>query len=71
MQDFGGCRWQAYLLTGDPDNTDPVCDLSPHHQLVTDMVVKPAPPNVAPPVVEHPLIFRDRKNSRVLAGLDV
>jgi len=30
MQDFGGCRWQAYLLTGDPDNTDPVCDLSPH-----------------------------------------
>ena len=33
--DFGGCRCQAFLLTGDPDNADPVCDLSPHHHLVT------------------------------------
>jgi PqqA peptide cyclase len=37
-QDFGGCRCQAYLLTGDPANADPVCDLSPHHHLVTDAV---------------------------------
>jgi len=34
--DFGGCRCQAFLLTGDETNTDPVCDLSPYHQqLVT------------------------------------
>jgi PqqA peptide cyclase len=37
-RDFGGCRCQAYLLTGDPANADPVCDLSPHHHLVTDAV---------------------------------
>ncbi|MBV9229458.1 MAG: SPASM domain-containing protein, partial [Chloroflexi bacterium] len=30
--DFGGCRCQAFLLTGDETNTDPVCGLSPHHQ---------------------------------------
>jgi pyrroloquinoline quinone biosynthesis protein E len=29
--DFGGCRCQAYQLTGDPAATDPACTLSPHH----------------------------------------
>jgi len=33
--DFGGCRCQAALLTGDAAVTDPVCGLSPHHALVT------------------------------------
>nr|WP_043530559.1 pyrroloquinoline quinone biosynthesis protein PqqE [Halomonas xinjiangensis] len=32
--DFGGCRCQAYLLTGDPTATDPVCELSPDHHLI-------------------------------------
>jgi len=30
-EDFGGCRCQAYLLTGDANATDPVCHLSPLH----------------------------------------
>ncbi len=29
--DFGGCRCQAFLLTGDADAIDPVCSYSPHH----------------------------------------
>jgi pyrroloquinoline quinone biosynthesis protein E len=32
--DFGGCRCQAFLLTGDPAVTDPVCHLSPLHSLI-------------------------------------
>ena len=32
--DFGGCRCQAFLLTGDAAATDPVCHLSPLHGLV-------------------------------------
>lgn len=32
--DFGGCRCQAMLLTGDAAATDPTCPLSPHHDLV-------------------------------------
>jgi len=40
VKDFGGCRCQAYLLTGDADNADPVCDLSPHHGLVTEAVAR-------------------------------
>lgn len=33
-QDFGGCRCQAFLLTGDAANTDPVCTKSPHRHLI-------------------------------------
>ena len=32
--DFGGCRCQAFALTGDATNTDPVCMLSPHHIVI-------------------------------------
>ncbi len=29
--DWGGCRCQAMLMTGDPTNVDPACSLSPRH----------------------------------------
>jgi PqqA peptide cyclase len=32
--DFGGCRCQAFALTGDPTRTDPACAKSPDHGLV-------------------------------------
>ncbi len=32
--DFGGCRCQAFALTGDARATDPACSLSPGHALV-------------------------------------
>lgn len=31
-QDFGGCRCQAYMLTGNENATDPVCEFSPKNQ---------------------------------------
>jgi PqqA peptide cyclase len=37
--DFGGCRCQAFQLTGDAARTDPVCHLSPDHALVADAVL--------------------------------
>jgi pyrroloquinoline quinone biosynthesis protein E len=40
--DFGGCRCQAFLLTGDAAATDPVCHLSPQHQLV-ELALRAAP----------------------------
>ncbi|MBM7809081.1 pyrroloquinoline quinone biosynthesis protein E [Geodermatophilus bullaregiensis] len=36
--DFGGCRCQAFQLTGDAARTDPVCHLSPDHGVVADAV---------------------------------
>lgn len=35
-QDFGGCRCQAFHLTGDATRTDPACALSPDHALITE-----------------------------------
>jgi pyrroloquinoline quinone biosynthesis protein E len=57
-KDFGGCRCQAYMLTGDAANADPVCDLSPHHHLVTEAVARA---EALPRVEEKPLIFRDHR----------
>ena len=34
--DFGGCRCQAFALTGDAAATDPACQLAPHHSLVVE-----------------------------------
>jgi PqqA peptide cyclase len=44
--DWGGCRCQAFALTGDAARTDPVCDLSPDHDLLAaaTRVAKAAPP---------------------------
>lgn len=36
--DFGGCRCQAALLTGDAGVTDPVCTLSPKRGLIDEII---------------------------------
>ena len=59
-KDFGGCRCQAYLLTGDPANADPVCDLSPQHDRVTQALL------AAEAGAVRPIVFRDDRNSREL-----
>jgi pyrroloquinoline quinone biosynthesis protein E len=40
--DFGGCRCQAFALTGAAENTDPVCVLSPERHLIDEAVATPA-----------------------------
>jgi pyrroloquinoline quinone biosynthesis protein E len=63
-KDFGGCRCQAYLLTGDAANADPVCDKSPHHHLVVAAVARAeraAGAGAAP--TGHGLRFRDHRIS--------
>jgi PqqA peptide cyclase len=62
-KDFGGCRCQAYLLTGDADNADPVCDLSPHHGLVTAAVARAAGAAAQPAKRPQALVFRDHRTS--------
>lgn len=36
--DWGGCRCQAFALTGDATRTDPACALSPDHALIQEAV---------------------------------
>ncbi len=55
--DFGGCRCQAFQLTGDAAATDPVCSLSPDRGVIDEIllaspqplpfVMRPNPPRVA------------------------
>jgi pyrroloquinoline quinone biosynthesis protein E len=40
--DFGGCRCQAFLLTGDARAADPVCHLSPHHADIETLAARRA-----------------------------
>ncbi|MGQ0656713.1 MAG: pyrroloquinoline quinone biosynthesis protein PqqE [Chromatiales bacterium] len=68
-KDFGGCRCQAYMLTGDALNADPVCDLSPHHQVVLDAIEKAGRIAAQEKKVEtKPLVFRNPRNSKTLAA---
>jgi PqqA peptide cyclase len=54
--DFGGCRCQAFQLTGDAARTDPVCHLSPDHDLVAAAVqaADRGTPSAGTPLVARP-----------------
>jgi len=42
--DFGGCRCQAFALTGDAANPDPVCTLTPLRQVIDRALEEPVQP---------------------------
>jgi pyrroloquinoline quinone biosynthesis protein E len=66
-KDYGGCRCQAYLLTGDPATADPVCDKSPHHALISRAVARAQQAGAG--AEPKPLLYyRDDKSSRALAS---
>ena len=67
-KDFGGCRCQAYMLTGDAANADPVCDKSPHHSQLHEEVNRIDGLAGAPEFEAKPLVFRNMKNSKALSG---
>lgn len=66
-KDFGGCRCQAFMLTGDARNADPVCGLSPHKSALLQEVNAIEARAEAGAVQEKPLVFRNMRNSRQLA----
>ncbi|MDR2876416.1 MAG: pyrroloquinoline quinone biosynthesis protein PqqE [Methylobacillus sp.] len=61
-KDLGGCRCQAFLLSGDAENADPVCSLSPHHHLIEEALQDAQNPQLQ----TQPIIFRNDKNSKKL-----
>ena len=58
-KDFGGCRCQAFLLTGDAANTDPVCAKSPHRHMIDDLIA-----GVGKNRGAKPLIMREKGQSK-------
>lgn len=61
-QDFGGCRCQAFMLTGDASNADPVCSKSAHHHII---VAAREEAEHAPLGVEQ-MVFRNEKMSNII-----
>lgn len=55
-QDFGGCRCQAYLLTGDSHATDPACSKSPHHQIIETAISQAGES-------DQPFVFRNPREA--------
>ena len=64
-KDFGGCRCQAFQLTGNAAAADPVCALSPQHHLVETAV---AAAQHAGQRREQSLVFRNLRNARARSG---
>lgn len=62
-KDFGGCRCQAFMLTGDAANADPVCSKSYHHGIITQARDES---ETATQTIEE-LAFRNDRNSRLIA----
>jgi pyrroloquinoline quinone biosynthesis protein E len=60
--DHGGCRCQAYLLTGDAAAADPVCSKSADHDKIEQVVMLARRPVRDENV--QPLIFRSKENSQ-------
>ncbi|MBT3826879.1 MAG: pyrroloquinoline quinone biosynthesis protein PqqE [Nitrosomonadales bacterium] len=58
--DLGGCRCQAFLLTGDAESADPVCSLSPNRNVIEKAVEDAQNPQLK----TQPIIFRTDKNSK-------
>ncbi len=65
-KDFGGCRCQAFLLTGDAANTDPACARSPAHHLIGEAVARAH----APGRTVKPLVMRTERAAREVLEAD-
>ncbi len=65
-KDFGGCRCQALLLTGDAANTDPACARSPHHSLITEAVTRANDPSRQ----HEPLVMRRANRAELDIALE-
>lgn len=63
-KDLGGCRCQAFLLSGDEESADPVCSKSPNHHLIEQAIEDSKNPQIQ----SQPIIFRNDKNSKKYAS---
>jgi PqqA peptide cyclase len=56
--DFGGCRCQAFLLSGDAATTDPVCSLAPSRGVVDEILATVNVPAPAAPLAQAGWLYR-------------
>ena len=52
-KDFGGCRCQAFMVTGDAAATDPVCSKSPQHEKIVEFVRRAPERRLSIPIIHR------------------
>lgn len=70
-KDFGGCRCQAFALSGDAANADPVCSKSPHHGDLQKIVMhaQSGQKAEARKSTVQPILFRTDRNSKLFGSV--
>ncbi|SPL69425.1 pyrroloquinoline quinone biosynthesis protein PqqE [Acinetobacter stercoris] len=63
-KDYGGCRCQAFMLTGKAENTDPVCSKSPHHDVILQ-----AQQQAENEIAIDQLVARNSRNSKKIISV--
>ncbi len=63
--DYGGCRCQAFALTGDAAKTDPACQLSPDHALIGDAQYRADSTSHATPAEDKRYLYRGTGSARL------
>jgi pyrroloquinoline quinone biosynthesis protein E len=69
--DFGGCRCQAALLTGNPAVTDPACSLSPHRHTLTRFVESIGGAEMSSEHLKQAAFRENPQGAHPLAGLEI
>ncbi len=64
--DLGGCRCQAYLLTGDVRAADPVCSLSPQHHIIEEALAQ-----AENEVDKEKIVFRNTRNAKLIQAKEL
>jgi pyrroloquinoline quinone biosynthesis protein E len=63
--DFGGCRCQAFAVTGDAAAADPACHLSPHHTRFASFAEMES--GIAPP----PFVYRRMRGAEASVDIEM
>jgi pyrroloquinoline quinone biosynthesis protein E len=68
--DFGGCRCQAALITGDATVTDPACQFSPDRTTLTEFVEASQKTTGGFSMAEEEFVFRQNAGSGAVQKRD-
>ncbi len=70
-KDFGGCRCQAFMISGDATNADPVCAKSDHHYIIEEQVANAQKSQKKATDTKPIILYRNDKNSKEMAKEEI
>ncbi len=70
-KDFGGCRCQAFMISGDATNADPVCSKSDHHYILEEQVATAQTVQKKVDNEKPIILYRNDKNSKEMSKEEI